>query len=162
MRLAAAGTPSGVQTGSGAWHCRWWPREKPSRARHGSNQNKNGAWRLLAGLVQVWKCGQPFLAAVGKQTKAGKVLGRQQRRAAQQPSAHEVSGSPGCGDGEGLTGRSSSCCPEKCRSGLETFPKVLALHFVAVSHALNIPKALAIVGCRLTVSRLLFVSVVAR
>lgn len=63
---------------------------------------------------------------------------------------------------QGLTGRSSSCCPEKCRSGLETFPKVLALHFVAVSHALNIPKALAIVGCRLPVSRLLFVSVVAR
>lgn len=63
---------------------------------------------------------------------------------------------------QGLTGRSSSCCPEKCRSGLETFPKVLALHFVAVSHALSIPKALAIVGCRLTVSRLLFVSVVAR
>lgn len=52
-----------------------------------------------------------------------------------------------------LIGRSSSC-PEKCRSGLETLPKVLALHFVAVSHALNIPKALAIVGCRLTVSRL--------
>lgn len=61
-----------------------------------------------------------------------------------------------------LIGTSSSCCPEKCRPGLEAFPKVLALHFVAVSHALNIPKALTVVGCRLTVSRLLFVAVVAR
>lgn len=63
---------------------------------------------------------------------------------------------------QGLTGKSSSCCLEECRSGLEMFPKVLALHFVAVSHAQSIPKAPAIVGCRLPVSRLLFVSVVAR
>lgn len=62
----------------------------------------------------------------------------------------------------GLTGRSSSCCPDKRRPSLETLPKVLALHFVAVSHAGNIPKALAVVGCRLCVSGLLFVAVVAR
>lgn len=54
--------------------------------------------------------------------------------------AHRVSGSLDGMTEQGLIGRSSSCCPEKCRSGLETFPKVLALHFVAVSHALNIPQ----------------------
>lgn len=112
-------------------------------------------WRLLTGTINIQKQQHYFWELWGKH-EAGKWP------CCSTDPRHTGGQVRQWGSGGGLTGRSSSCCPDKRRPSLETLPKVLALHFVAVSHAGNIPKALAVVGCRLCVSGLLFVAVVAR
>lgn len=98
-----------------------------------TTSDRQRGWRLLAGIINVQEYQQLFLAALGE-AQAGKWPCCSTRGASAMDGAMEW----------GLTGRSSSCCPDKCRPSLETPPKVLAPHSVAVSHAQNFPKALAI------------------